>query len=97
MEYTNQQTPINTDEESPKLTPPTTTSSGLRVVSMVLALGTALVLYAIARRQRRPKTWKDRLEDTFSNGRDSMSQAVDNLEREVKRLRRAVEERIPNA
>lgn len=94
MEYTNQQTPVNNHEDSPMLMSPT---SGLRMLSVVVALGMALALYTIARRKRRPKTLRDHLEDKLSSGRDSVAQAVDNLEREVKHLRRAVEERLPHA
>jgi len=96
VEYTNQQTHVNTDEENPTLLSQATISSSLRILSAVMTLGTALALFAIIRRRRRPKTWRDRLEDTFSTGRDSMAQAVDNLEREVTRLRRTIEERLPN-
>ncbi|MCA9903111.1 MAG: hypothetical protein KC547_04575 [Anaerolineae bacterium] len=94
MEYTNQQTPVTAHEDSPMLMSPT---SGLRMLSAIVAIGTALALYTITRRKRRPKTLRDRLEDKLSSGRDSVSQAVDSLEREVRQLRRAVEERLNNA
>ncbi|MCC6616322.1 MAG: hypothetical protein IT320_22810 [Anaerolineae bacterium] len=100
MEYTNQQTPVSNGtqpEETPLSISSDMIASGLRIMSTVLTLATALAVFVILRRRHRPKTWRDRLEDTFSSGRDSMAQAVDNLEREVKRLRRVVEERLPNA
>jgi DNA-binding transcriptional MerR regulator len=64
-------------------------------IALGMSIAVVAALLAAARReQQKPKTVGERISRTFEDGRDATEAAVDDLRREVRHLRRDMEERM---
>lgn len=66
-------------------------------VAIVIVLATIFMLVMVVRKiqeDRKPKTLGDRIARTYHEGREVTEAAIDNLEREVKKLRREMDDKL---
>lgn len=70
--------------------------ASIAFIALAIAVGIVIALVSSIQQQRKPKTFREKLEFNLSKGGEVTAQTVKQLSKEINELRRIVEDRIEN-